>query len=70
MEDNRNSHRSYADMKLNEALKRIEELERKVAELEARPRHEYVTVYQYVPQIPLGPLESPFAPLPWQPTTC
>ena len=57
-------------MKINEALKRIEELERKVAELEARPRHEYVTVYQYVPQIPPGPLESPFAPLPWQPTTC
>lgn len=55
-------------MKLKEALKRIEELERKVRELEARPPQvlEYHFHTQYVYPVPQYPL-LPVSPQPWLP---
>ena len=58
-------------MNLKEAMKRIEELERKVRELEARPV--YMPMLQYIPYyIPPTYIPSlipyyPSTPMPWQP---
>jgi hypothetical protein len=55
-------------MTLKDALKRIEELERKVRELEARPAQVFEYHYHqpapaYAPQYP----QYPYQPYPWQP---
>ena len=46
-------------MKLKDALKRIEELERKVAELEARPAQIHHHYHQHQPLIEPQPLYQP-----------
>lgn len=54
-------------MNLKQALKRIEELERKVRELEARPRevhHYHHQVPQFIPAFP-PPAPQPSFPLIW-----
>lgn len=49
-------------MTRQELLKRIEELERRVAMLEARPVYVPVPMYPTLPSLPLVPWSGPFAP--------
>lgn len=59
-------------MNLKKALERIEALERKVKELEARPMQKYHTHYHNEPPVYQPLLPQPILPtypfVPWQPT--